>query len=232
MGIKDSVIFKAGKVNFDKFSAAFLYQTLKRMEIAVEGKINIALSGGTTPLPVLEKLKHQQINWERYNFFMVDERCVSIDDASSNFGNINKKFFKDIPAQSFSIVLKNSSFTESVEIYKSCISDHVTKKVGSFPQFDLILLGLGEDGHTASLFPETEGLLEENEMVIINKVPQINTERITLTYPVILNASEIIVMVNGKSKEKIIEEIYSGNSIGYPMEKIAREHPNLKWLIG
>jgi len=228
---KSGQIHKSGKVNFDEFAAAFLYKTLKRIETVVDGKINIALSGGTTPLPVLEKLKQQQINWERYNFFMVDERCVSIENESSNFGNINKIFFKDISSKSFSMILKDTSFTESVGSYKVTIKEQITKRVGSFAQFDLILLGMGDDGHTASLFPDTEGLSEENEIVIINKVPQLNAERITLTYPVILNASEIIVMVKGKSKEKIIDDIYSGKSVGYPMGKIAREHSNIKWLI-
>jgi 6-phosphogluconolactonase len=228
---KEPQIYKVDKVNFNDFAADFLYRTLKKIETAVEVKINIALSGGNTPLPILLKLKHKQLNWKRYNFFMVDERCVSITNDLSNFGNINDLFFKDIPSKYFSMVLRGVSFTESVENYKANINKHLTKRSGSFAQFDLILLGMGEDGHTASLFPETEGLMEENEIVIINKVPQLNTERITLTYPIILNASEIIVMVKGKSKESIIQEIYSGTCKGYPIAKIAREHSNIKWLI-
>jgi 6-phosphogluconolactonase len=228
---KEPQIYKVDKVNFNDFAADFLYRTLKKIETAVEVKINIALSGGNTPLPILLKLKHKQLNWKRYNFFMVDERCVSITNDLSNFGNINDLFFKDIPSKYFSMVLRGVSFTESVENYKANINKHLTKRSGSFAQFDLSLLGMGEDGHTASLFPETEGLMEENEIVIINKVPQLNTERITLTYPIILNASEIIVMVKGKSKESIIQEIYSGTCKGYPIAKIAREHSNIKWLI-
>jgi 6-phosphogluconolactonase len=228
---KEPQIYKVDKVNFNDFAADFLYRTLKKIETAVEVKINIALSGGNTPLPILLKLKHKQLNLKRYNFFMVDERCVSITNDLSNFGNINDLFFKDIPSKYFSMVLRGVSFTESVENYKANINKHLTKRSGSFAQFDLILLGMGEDGHTASLFPETEGLMEENEIVIINKVPQLNTERITLTYPIILNASEIIVMVKGKSKESIIQEIYSGTCKGYPIAKIAREHSNIKWLI-
>lgn len=226
-----SKIYKVDKLNFDDFAADFLYKTLKKIENNVDGKINIALSGGTTPLPVLEILKLQKINWQRYNFFMVDERCVSIEAGSSNFGNIYKVFFRYISSKYFSMVEKNSSFTESVEIYKTNINKHVIKKSGAFAQFDLILLGMGDDGHTASLFPETEGLSEENEMVIINKIPQLNVDRITLTYPAILSASEIVVVAKGKSKEKIIEEIYAGTLKGYPMEKIARVHSNIKWLI-
>jgi 6-phosphogluconolactonase len=224
-------IYKTNNENFDQFAADFLYKTLKKIEKNIVGKINIALSGGTTPLPVLEKLKQQKIDWVRYNFFMVDERCVSIEAESSNFGNINKIFFKDIPAISFSMVSQDASFKESVEIYKANINEHVTKTGRDFAQFDLILLGMGDDGHAASLFPETEALFEEVETVIINNVPQLNTERITLTYPVILNASEIIVMVKGKSKENIIKEIYSGSNTAFPMEKIARGHSNLKWLL-
>ena len=228
---KSAQIFKSTKENYADFASDFLHQTLKRIETVVDGKINIALSGGTTPLPVLEKLKLQRINWERYNFFMVDERCVPVNSELSNFGNINKIFFKFIPSKYFSMVQNDTSFIDSVTNYKMIIKEQVSKIVGSCPQFDLILLGMGDDGHTASLFPQTDGLFEENEIVIINKVSQLNTERITLTYPIILNASEIIVMVKGKKKAKMIERIYSNKNTRYPIGKIVREHYNLKWLI-
>lgn len=224
-------IYKEDEANFNEFATDFLYNSLKQIENASEAKINVALSGGNTPLPILESLKGKPLNWNRYNFFMVDERCIPVESDLSNFGNISKVFFNAISSKKFSMVIEGMSFSESIEIYESEIISHVKKTNQSFPQFDLILLGMGDDGHTASLFPETEGLREENEIVIINKIPQLSTERITLTYPVIMNADQIIVIVKGKNKENIISEIYSGISKDYPIVRIVNQHTNLKWLI-
>lgn len=228
---KAAALYKTEVENFNEFATHFLYDKFKELEKTVQGEISIALSGGTTPLPILEKLKNENIDWRRFHFFMVDERCVPVTDDSSNFGNISKVFFKDIPSKAFSMVSEDeSSFVESVSFYKTEIQKHVRCYVG-VPQFDLILLGMGNDGHTASLFPETKGLLEETETVIINDVPQLNTQRITLTYPVLLNASEIIVIVKGKSKEDIITQLYADQGTIYPIDKIVKQHSNLKWLI-
>lgn len=224
-------IYKKEEVNFNEFATDFLYTSLKQIENASGANINVALSGGNTPLPILESLKRKPLSWNRYNFFMVDERCVPVESDLSNFGNISKVFFNEISSKKFSMVIEGMSFSESIEIYESEIISHVKKINRSFPQFDLILLGMGDDGHTASLFPETEGLCEENKIVIINKIPQLNTKRITLTYPVIMNADQIIVIVKGKNKENIITEIYSGISKDYPIERIINQHTNLKWLI-
>jgi 6-phosphogluconolactonase len=82
------------------------------------------------------------------------------------------------------------------------------------------------------LFPKTEALAEKKQIAVINKVPQLNTKRLTLTYPSILNAKEIIVIVKGSNKEKMINQIYTGSFCDYPIEKIVAKHSNLKWLIG
>jgi len=87
---KGPEIYKEKEVNYNEFAVAFLYNRLKELETNTEGKINIALSGGITPLPILKTLKDKEIKWERYNFFLVDERCVPLDSDLSNFGNIYK----------------------------------------------------------------------------------------------------------------------------------------------
>ena len=193
-------------------------------------KINIALSGGTTPLPVLELLSRQNLDWERYNFFMVDERCVPQGDAASNYGNISKSFFDHISASGFAMYADDNA-DSSIVAYRKLIAQHVPKNNG-FPVFDLILLGLGDDGHTASLFPGTSALTENTQTVVHNHVPQLSANRITLTYPVLLNAAKIIVLARGESKVTIVNELYSGTSPGYPMLKIVNEHKNLQWFLG
>jgi 6-phosphogluconolactonase len=227
-----NIIFKERSINYNYFAGEFLLKTLIKFQKESKGKISVALSGGSTPLPILEILMTKKLDWERFNFFMVDERCVSLENSSSNYGNIYKIFFNKIQSNNYSMVQEGLSFNESIKKYKKDIIENVAIGENGFPKFDLILLGMGDDGHTASLFPNTNALIEKNEVAVINKVPQLKTERITLTYPTILNAIEIIVMVKGENKEEIISELYSSSSKKYPMLKIVEEHSNLKWLIG
>jgi 6-phosphogluconolactonase len=229
---KKPFFFKNTESNFEKFVSDFLFETLIEIEINTVGAINIALSGGNTPLPVLDLLHKMKLSWDRFNFFMVDERCVANDDPLSNFGNIQKVFFSKIVSAKFPMVQDGISYNQSIAIYKDEIIKHIPINANGFPEFDLILLGMGDDGHTASLFPKTKALLETKELVVLNEVPQLQTKRITITYPLLLNSKEIIVIVKGESKEKIIKELYSGASNDYPMLKLANSHSNLKWLIG
>ncbi|WP_310557790.1 6-phosphogluconolactonase [Flavobacterium sp.] len=230
MNNRQPEFYSSKSIDFNEYASDFLFEKLQQLELINLGKINIALSGGTTPLPILEILKTKKLNWSKFNFFMVDERVVSIDDDSSNFGNISKSFFEGITSTRFSMVQNGISFSESIAMYQQIISNSVPIGQNGFPQFDLILLGMGDDGHTASLFPSTLALLEQKEFVVLNKVPQLSTERITLTYPVILNSKEIIVLVKGERKKEIIEELYTSESHNFPISKIIQTHENLKWL--
>ena len=230
--MKKPIYFKNSDSNFDKFASDFLFQKLKIIENESSGKLNIALSGGNTPLPILEILQNEDLTWSRYNFFLVDERCVANEDPLSNFGNIQKVFFSKIVSPKFSVIKEGISYNQSIAIYKEEIIKHVPVNSNGFPVFDLILLGMGDDGHTASLFSGTIALLEINEFVVLNEVPQLQTERITLTYPVLLNAKEVIVIVKGESKAKILNELYSEKPSNYPISKLTNSHSNLKWLIG
>jgi 6-phosphogluconolactonase len=225
--------FNKSKENtFEKFSSNFLFQKLKKIENEISGKLNIALSGGNTPLPILEILQNEDLTWSRYNFFLVDERCVPNENPLSNFGNIRKVFFNQISSQSFPIIQDGISHKESVVVYVNEILKQVPLNENNIPVFDLILLGMGDDGHTASLFPNTKALLEENKFFVFNEIPQMQTERITITYPVLLNSKEIIVIVKGQNKKKIIKELYYEKPSEYPILKLTNSHSNLKWLIG
>ena len=223
---------KSKEKSFEKFSSNFLFEKLKKIENEISGKINIALSGGNTPLPILEILQNEDLTWSRYNFFLVDERCVPNENPLSNFGNIRKVFFNQISSHSFPIIQDGISQKESVVVYVNEIIKQVPLNENSIPVFDLILLGMGDDGHTASLFPNTKALLEENKFVVFNEIPQLQTERITITYPVLLNSKEIIVIVKGQNKKKIIKELYDEKPSEYPILKLTNSHSNLKWLIG
>lgn len=220
------------KGDFDQFASDLLFKKFKKIQLSTSKKINIALSGGNTPLPILKKIKNLELNWKQFNFFLVDERHVSIEDPLSNYGNIYKVFFKDVKAANFSIVKVGTLIETSIEAYTNNIFKHLPI-VNKLPQFDLILLGMGNDGHTASLFEGTDALLENKKIVVFNKMLRSkDVDRITFTYPLILNAKEILVIVKGEEKNNIITELYSEESKGYPILKLVNEHSNLNWLRG
>lgn len=227
--IKESHSFFKTENDYTTDACTYLYEKLQRLQTSHTGPVAIALSGGSTPLPVLELLKTKSLDWERFNFFIVDERFVPLSDPQSNFNNIESAFFSAIPSKKYSMYLEGKSAEESVMQYEKLLHEKLALKNG-LPFFDLILLGLGEDGHTASLFPATAALNETAALVVVNVVPQLNTTRLTLTYPVLLNAGSIIVMAKGATKHKIIEELYAGAASGYPMAKIIDEYDNLEWL--
>jgi 6-phosphogluconolactonase len=216
---------------FDLSSARFLYHTLKTLS---ENKknISIALSGGSTPLPILSILKEYKLNWEYFNFFMVDERNVPTSNPSSNFGNIEKVFFKSISSSSHPMINDKYSIEKCAINYEKLLCSKIPLGENSLPIFDLILLGIGDDGHTASLFPDTKGLNESKKVVIKNSVPQLNTERITLTYPVILNASKIIILAKGSAKNEILKEIKIGKGDHYPIARIINSNVDTTCILG
>jgi 6-phosphogluconolactonase len=218
--------------NFNTFAADFLFNRFCELERNKKQNINVALSGGSTPLPILQLLKDYPLQWERYNFFLVDERCVPVTSSDSNLGNISKIFFDFISSTKFSMIRENYSSEESVQLYREQILQYVDVDKQGFSQFDLILLGMGDDGHTASLFPSTNALKIEHESIVLNVVPQLNTERITMTYPIILNAKEVILLFKGENKQKILQEIISGSNNAYPISRIINDHPCLTCLIG
>lgn len=197
----------------------------------IDSKIYIALSGGSTPIPILSMLKNRNLKWERLVFFMVDERCVNVNSTESNFNNIYNCFFKYINSDYHQVVKKENSYIETANLYEIEIINTIKVSLNDIPRFDLILLGMGEDGHTASLFPNTKALQEKERLVVFNKTNKEILDRITLTYPIILNSKEILVIAKGDKKKEIIDDIYKNININYPISKIVKNHNNLKWIL-
>lgn len=217
--------------NFNDFSAGFLREKFRQLSLQ-ENKASIALSGGTTPLPILNILKNHMLNWERLQFFMVDERVVPIANESSNYGNIKRIFFDFVSSSSYSMFDENSTLDECVISYEKILKRDIKRNQNGFPVISLVLLGMGEDGHIASLFPNTEGLLEQEKCVIVNRIPQLNTQRISMTYPMITSAEEVIVFIKGEKKIKIFEELKQGKGHQYPIHKLLKSGINITWVIG
>lgn len=209
--------------NIKTFSSnEFVNNSAQELKTIIEGQlketkiINIALSGGNSPLPIYKMLGSFKLEWERINFFLVDERCVTNDDKQSNYGNINKCFFSHIYSESFPVIKEGISYLEAAAQYQELIMRQVNI-VDEIPQFDIVILGMGIDGHTASLFPGTNALKNNEDLMVLNNVPQLKTNRITMTYPLILNAKKIVLIANGKAKKNILDNVFKKE---YPISKI------------
>lgn len=210
---------------------------LREQVISSESKINFALSGGSTPKNIFKLLANNyrdSINWNKINFFWSDERCVPPDDDESNYkmayDNLLSKI--SVPEENvFRIKGENDSEVEAKN-YSEQIRTVLPQK-NQLPQFDLIMLGLGEDGHTASIFPDQIHLLNANNVCSVATHPITKQKRITFAGKVINNARNIVFIVTGNNKSKIVDDILNQkeDSKNYPASFIKPINGNLFWLL-
>ena len=186
--------------------AAELLRTTINELLQRKFNVSIALSGGSSPLPIYKALSRFDLAWDRISFFMVDERCVDISDPQSNYGNIKKCLLDSVSAKSFPMVTKPGNFRVQAKQYHKLLMSELRLHRG-IPQIDLVLLGMGTDGHTASLFPNTKALSNTEDYVVLNNVPQLKTNRITMTYPLLQNANKIILLAKGKEKKAVLNNL-------------------------
>lgn len=199
---------------------------------------NVALSGGSTPKRLYERMTQDQSDaqiWGKAQWFVSDERNVAVDHPDSNFGLADRTLFQ--PASLSRSLLHpvpthmDSPATAAAD-YEETISRYVSRRVNGRPSFDLIFLGLGDDAHTASLFPGTTALHETTRNVIDNYVPKLNTNRITFTAPLINSAREVVFLVAGASKTTALEQIWYGprNFDVYPAQLVHGAN-RVIWMI-
>lgn len=184
---------------------------IKEIEKAIiaKGQCSIAISGGKTPLPLFEKLAQPQasllVNWPLVNIFWVDERCVPPADPSSNYGNAIAYF--STPPLDQAKKHRLISDKEPKEQYAKDYEKLLTKTC-IHGELDLVLLGIGEDGHTASLFPHTQALHEKTHLYVPNFIPQKNEWRMTITFPGLDLARKTFVVCLGSGKAKILKQVF------------------------
>lgn len=199
-------------------------------------KINIAISGGTTPAAIFELLAKNffdKLDWKRINFFWVDERCVPSSHPDSNYGMTKKTLLNyiQIPSQNIHPINCGENVQAEIERYSEEIKLFLPME-NKFPRFDLIFLGLGSDGHTASIFPNQIELMTAKDICALSNHPQTNQKRITLTGKVINNSRKIIFIVTGKSKSLIIKNIFEKRSeYRLPAEFIRPAEGTLDWFL-
>jgi len=200
------------------------------------GLFRIALSGGNTPRHVYAALAREagtDFPWEKVQFTFGDERCVSPDDAQSNFRMAKESLFDPaaVPAGNVFRMRGEVPPEEAAAEYEAQLAQFAARGGEERYVHDLLLLGLGDDGHTASLFPATAALHETERNVVANFVPKFSMHRITFTYPLINAARHVCFLVKGKDKAPIVEQILRGGS-GFPAERVAPIAGRLTWLLG
>ncbi len=200
--------------------------------IKLKGKFTVALSGGNTPLAMYKLLAtdfySQQIDWKNCYFFWGDERCVPLNDKDNNSFNAKNIFLDNVPVPKKNIfVIPVDEDPVNAAIYYEATIKIFFKT--DKPVFDLILLGMGDNGHTASLFPHTGILHEEKALVKEVNVAEIKMDRISFTAPFINAATHILFLVVGKDKETMLKKVLEGDyePENYPAQLIK----NAEWFL-
>jgi len=215
--------------------AAFLKQ---KVEDTPEDKsFSIALSGGSTPKKIYTYLSdnfEDKINWAKIKIFFGDERCVPPDDEESNYRMANESLLKNISISKeniFRIRGENDPVKEAKR-YEEVLKSNLLLLNG-IPQFDLILLGLGEDGHTTSIFPNQVNLFYSARLCEVAVHPQTKQKRITLTGKIINNAKHVVFLITGKNKANVLSKIIDVNNYKnkFPASLVNPENGTLTWLL-
>lgn len=187
---------------------------LERINLSAGKTFHLALSGGNTPA-ILFRLWSEEfkevIPWKRLQLYWVDERCVPPDHPESNFGMTSRLLLDKVPLSGLQIHRIHGERDPELEAKRySALIDHLLIKKGVFPVFDCVLLGIGEDGHTSSLFPGQESLLISSDTYAVSLHPQSGQQRITLTGLPILHARNVLFFVTGKEKRAVIQQVIQG----------------------
>jgi 6-phosphogluconolactonase len=195
---------------------------------------SLVLSGGSTPRALYECLAGEpyrsQLNWSRVEIFFGDERCVPPDHADSNFLMAHTAMLSKLPIPEPNIhrirgeLLPEQAAIEYGQMLRTKFHDRGP---------DLVLLGMGDDGHTASLFPGTSALEETHHRCVANFVPKLDTWRVTMTYPFLNRAAELLVLLAGEDKAARVSEVLEGprDPKRLPIQGIRPAHGRLSWLL-
>jgi 6-phosphogluconolactonase len=217
--------------------AAEQFVALARQAIVAHGRFRVALSGGSTPKALYSTLAtaefNSQLEWRQIHLFWGDERCVAPDHAESNFRMVKESLLSKIviPAENVHRMIGEFEPAAAAAAYETELRQFFLLSAEQLPRFDLILLGLGEDGHTASLFPHSSALNETERWVATTYVEKLDAHRLTLTFPVINNAAQITFLIAGQSKAAIVKAIRNASVGDYPATRIEPVKGHLCWFI-
>lgn len=197
-------------------SAAELFTSSVVAAANARGIARVAISGGTTPKAMFALLASdafaKRVPWDKLDLYWVDERCVGPEDADSNYRMTKEALLSKVPLAEDRIHRMEGELEpeEAAARYEAAIRNGFRLEGAETPTFDLVLLGMGDDGHTASLFPHTEALNDMTHIVVANHVPQKDTWRITLTWPVINQGREVAFLIEGAGKAQVLHDVFEG----------------------
>jgi 6-phosphogluconolactonase len=198
-------------------AAAEVFAKYAADAIAARGVARIAISGGSTPRRMFALLATEplasQVAWDKLHLYWVDERCVAPDDAESNFRMTYEELLSKVPLPPANVYRMEGELDpeEAASRYEATLRNTFRLEGAQAPAFDLILLGMGDDGHTASVFPHTDAIDALGRLVVANHVPQKDTWRITLTWMVINQGKRVVFLIEGGEKADILHEVLLGD---------------------
>jgi 6-phosphogluconolactonase len=208
--------------------------------ISEKGVFRVAISGGITPMLFFELLGDTEtgrnIQWDKVQIFWVDERCVEPDAEASNYAMAAHTFLDkvNIPHENVHRVFgETKDYSEAVTEYEDTIRKVFGLAEGQFPSFDLMILGMGDDGHIGSLFPNSYAHFDTQDIVTAVYLMSGDFNRITLTHPVICAAKQLFVLVSGEKKAAILKEVFEAepDEVRYPVHSLWPILEKVKWII-
>lgn len=220
-------------------AAAALFVQLTTEAAIARGRAFVALSGGSTPKRMGELLAsdpyRERVPWEKLEIFWGDERWVPEASPESNAGVAKRTFLDQVPvppAQVHPFPTTAADPAAAAAAYEQTLRDVLAQPTG-VPVFDLILLGMGDDGHTASLFPGTGALGETEALAVANPVPKLDTVRLTLTYPVLNAGRDVLFLIGGAGKAETLAAVLEGpkRPDELPSQGIKPTDGRLIWLV-
>ncbi len=211
--------------------AVHLFQVQARRSLAERGRFLVALSGGKTPIPFFRRLAQgkemEGFDWSHVDIFWTDERCVSPSDLQSNYATAWKEGLSSLPIQSRSIhrIEAERLPTDAAEQYERTLRAHL----GDTASLDLVLLGVGQDGHTASLFPGSPAAVEPSQWVMPVEVPAHPSCRVTMTLPLLNRSRMVLFLVRGRGKRDVVRRLLAGEAL--PANLVQPKSGRLVWLL-
>jgi 6-phosphogluconolactonase len=199
-----------------------------------------AISGGHTPILLYQKLAeravHSQIDWAKVHLFWVDERCVEPSGPASNFGLAVRTFLQEVPIPFENIhrvTGEVADFQEAAETYQRTIRETMKVKPDQTPVFDLVILGMGSDGHIGSIFPNTYALFDTEDVVCTVFRMEGDHSRITLTLPVLRAARKLMILVSGQEKAQTLRSVFSmePDPVLYPVHALWPVLDKVTWVV-
>ncbi|MDP1547803.1 MAG: 6-phosphogluconolactonase [Anaerolineales bacterium] len=221
-------------------SAAQSFIEIANRAIAERGCFLVALSGGSTPLKLYERLASEApalsaaegLDWSRAHFFWGDERCVPVDDAGNTYGQTKKILFDKIGRTNIHRIVSELEPDSAADAYAHTLSGFADAPF-EFPRFDLVLLGMGDDGHTASIFPNSPVDVSTPTLAVTAQYQDRPANRVTLTPLVFNQAREIWFLVTGTGKAETLRSVLKGKPDleKYPAQRIQPVNGNLVWML-